>query len=101
MRDDAGEATKTDTGIVFGDTFSDTEVRSLIDDLAPENGRGRNLTRPLNETVTGGFVTEEYKYENVLIHVDGITRPAGAAGNRVITITWPKRQCSEVQALAR
>jgi hypothetical protein len=87
----------TDTGIVFGDTFSDTEVRSLMNDLVPENERGRNLTRALNETVAGDFMTEEYKYENVLIHVYGITRPAGAAGYRVITITWPKRPCSEVQ----
>jgi len=92
---------KTDTGIVFGDTFSDSEVQSLMDDLVPANGRGRNLTRALNETVTGGFMTEEYTYENVLIRVDGITRPTGAAGYRVITITWPKRPCGEVRAVAR
>jgi len=92
---------KTDTRIVFGDTFSETEVRSLMDDLVAENERGRNLTPALNGEVNGGFMTEEYTYENVLIHVDGITRPAGAAGNRVITITWRKRPCSEVQASAR
>jgi hypothetical protein len=58
----------TDTGIVFGDSFSDTEVRSLTNDLVPENERERNLTRALNETVAGDFMTEECKYENVLIH---------------------------------
>ncbi len=92
---------KTDTGVVFGDTFSDTEVRSLMDDLVPVNERGRNLTRALNVTVSGGFMTEEYKYENVNFQVDGITRPAGAAGYRVMTITWPKRPCGEVQMVAR
>jgi hypothetical protein len=92
---------KTDTGIVFGETFSDAEVRSLIDNLVPEHERGRNLTPVLNETVSGGFLTEEDTYENVHIRVDGITRPAGAAGKRVITITWPKRLCGEVQSVAR
>lgn len=88
----------TDTGIVFGDTFSDTEVRSVTDDLVPENDRGRNLTRVLNETIDGGFMTTEYTYENVLIRVYGITRPAGAAGYKVITITWPKRPCGTALA---
>ena len=92
---------KTDSGIVYEDTFSQTEIRSLVDDLVPENQRGRNLTRVLNGTFTGSFMTEEYKYENVVVHVDGLTRPAGAAGNRVITITWPKRSCGEAQPLGR
>ena len=91
---------KTDNGIVFGSTFSEQEVRSLMDDLVPENERGRNLTRALNGTVMGGFMTEDYTYENVLFHVDGITRPEGAAGNRVITVTWRKRPCSEPQPVA-
>jgi hypothetical protein len=92
---------KTNTGIVFGSTFSEQEVLSLMDELVPENERGRNLTPALNGTVTGGFMTEEYTYENVLFHVDGITRPEGAAGNRVITITWRKRPCSEAPSAAR
>src|SRR5215472_13030805 len=66
---------KTATGIVFGSTFSEKEVRSLMDDLVPENERGRNLTRPLNATIDGGFITTEYTYENVLVRVNGITRP--------------------------
>lgn len=92
---------KTDTRIVFGDTFSEAEVRSLMDDLVPENERGRNLTPVLNGEVSGGFISTEYTYENVLFRVDGITRPEGAAGDRVITITWRKRQCSEVPATTR
>ena len=88
---------KTDTAIVFGSTFSEQEVLSLLDDLVPEAGRGRNLTRALNGTIDGSFITTDYTYENVLIRVYGITRPAGAAGDRVISVTWPKRQCGEEQ----
>ena len=89
---------KTDARIVFTSTFSDAEVQSLLDDLVPENQRGRNLTPVLNGDITGGFINEEHTYENVLIREDGITRPAGAAGYRVITISWRKRRCSEVPA---
>jgi len=92
---------KTDAGIVFGDTFSEQEVQSLVDDLVPEGGRGRNLTKALNGTVDGSFMTTEYTYENVLVRVYGLTRPSGAAGDRVIIVTWPKRSCGEVQAAAR
>lgn len=83
----------TDRGIVLGGTFSEKETQSLVDDLVPEEGRGRNLTRPLNETVDGSFLTTEYTYENVLIRVYGLTRPTGATGNRVIIVSWPKRSC--------
>jgi hypothetical protein len=58
------------------------EVRQLVDELAPEAERGRNLTRHLNTTVDGGFITTEYTYENVVVHVYGITRPA-PAGDKV------------------
>lgn len=84
---------KTDTGMVFGVSFSEKEVKGLVDELAPEAERGRDLTKPLNTTVDGGFITTEYNYENVHVRVYGITRPA-PAGDRVITITWPKRTCS-------
>jgi hypothetical protein len=83
---------KTDIGVVFGVSFSDKEVKSLVDELVPEAERGRDLTKPLNTTVDGGFMTTEYNYENVHVRVYGITRPA-PAGDRVITITWPKRTC--------
>jgi len=90
----------TDTGIVFRDTFSDTEVRSLMDDLVPENERGRNLTRVLNGVVAGGSIVTQYTYENVRVDVYGTTRPA-PAGDKVIIITWPKRACGEERAAAR
>ena len=84
---------KTDAGMVFGVSFSEKEVKGLVDELVPETERGRNLTRALNSTVDGGFITTEYNYENVHVRVYGITRPA-PAGDRVITLTWPKRTCS-------
>lgn len=67
---------KTETGIFFAASFTEEEVRQLVDELAPEAERGRNLTRHLNTTVDGGFITTEYTYENVVVHVYGITRPA-------------------------
>jgi hypothetical protein len=73
---------KTETGIFFAASFSEEEVRQLVDELAPEAERGRNLTRHLNTTVDGGFITTEYTYENVVVHVYGITRPA-PAGDKV------------------
>jgi hypothetical protein len=90
---------KTDTGIVFGDLFSEKEVHVFVDELVPDAERGRNLTSPLNITVDGGFMTTEYKYENVLVRVYGTTRPE-PAGNSVITITWRKRTCIEPSHLA-
>lgn len=44
-------------------------MRGLLHDLVPEEGRGRNLTRALNENVDGNFLTTEYTYENVLVRV--------------------------------
>jgi hypothetical protein len=90
---------KTDGGIVFGVSFSEKEIQSLLDELVPENERGRNLTRPLNATIDGGFITTEYNYENVFVRVNGITRPA-PVGDRVITVTWRKRPCSAPQPVA-
>jgi hypothetical protein len=84
---------KIETGINFGDLLSKELVKELVDELVPEAERGKNLTEILNTSVDGGFITTEYTYENVLVRVYGITRPA-PAGDRVITITWPKRTCS-------
>jgi hypothetical protein len=42
-----------------------------------------------------------FTYENVLFRMYGSIRPEGAAGDKVIIITWPKRRCGEVQAAAR
>lgn len=84
---------KTDTGIVFAASFSEKEIRQFVDELAPEAERGRDLTKHLNTTVAGGSIITEYTYENVLVDVYGVTRPA-PGGDRVITITWRKRECS-------
>ncbi len=92
---------KTDSGIVFGVSFSEKEVRRLVDDLIPKEQRGKDLTRVLNENIDGDFITTEYTYENVLVRIYGIIRPAGAAGDRVIIITWPKRPCGNVQSETR
>jgi hypothetical protein len=84
----------TDAGMVFGVSFSKKEVKELVDELVPEAERGRDLTRPLNTTVDGGFITTEYTYENVLVRVYGITRPE-PGGDMIVTITWRKRACSQ------
>ena len=83
----------TETGIVFAAPFSEREVSQFIDELAPDVERGRDLTKTLNARVDGDFITTEHTYENVLVRVYGITRPA-PAGDRVIIIAWPKRTCS-------
>jgi hypothetical protein len=101
---------KTDNGIdLFTKFFAETEVRSLMDDLVPENERGRNLTPLLNGTVDGSLMTLEYTYEKVRVVVSGNARSHDAGygknpwdvGYRVIIITWPKRPCGEVQSAAR
>ncbi|MGO9862202.1 MAG: hypothetical protein ACLPLR_01215 [Terriglobales bacterium] len=91
---------RTETGIVFAAPFSEHEVRQFMDELVPEAERGRNLTKTLNTRVDGGFITTEYTYENVVVRMYGITRPA-PAGDRVIIITWPKRTCSETNRQPR
>jgi hypothetical protein len=87
---------KTDTGIVFGYSFSEKEVKGLVDELVPEVQRGKNLMEPLNETVAGGFIVTDYTYENILIRVYGITRPE-PAGNMVVVIAWRKRGCGDAK----
>ena len=87
---------KTDTSIVFAVSFSDEEVQQFVNELAPEAERGRNMTKHLNTTVAGGFMVTEYTCENLLVRVYGTTRPT-PAGDRVITIIWPKRKCSGAQ----
>jgi hypothetical protein len=88
---------KTDGGIVFQDSFSEKEVRDLMGELIPEDERGRNLTPRFNGTIEGNVWTNEYTYENVFVIVYGIRGPDEVAGGKVITITWPKRPCGEVQ----
>jgi hypothetical protein len=96
---------RTDASIPFDDSFSEEEVHSLMDDLVPEGLRGRDMTRRFNGSIEGLFVTTEYTYENVLVHVYGIRQvgagQVGEAGDKVIVITWPTRTCSGVQTVAR
>ena len=63
---------ETDSSIVLDDSFSNEEVHSLMDDLAPEGLRGRDLTRRFDGNIEGLSVTRVYTYENVLVHVYGI-----------------------------
>jgi hypothetical protein len=78
--------------VVFGSSFSEKEVKKLVDELAPETERGKNMTEFLNTTVDGGFLITEYNYENVLIRVYGVTRPEPVR-NTLIKIIWRKRSC--------
>jgi hypothetical protein len=90
---------RTDTSIVFDDSFSKEEVQSLMDDLVPEGVRGRSSTGRFNGSIEGLSVTTEYTYENVLVRVYG-TRGDGA-GDKVMVITWRTRTCNGVQTVAR
>jgi len=96
---------RTDTSIPFDDSFSNEEVHSLMDDLAPEGQRGRDLTGRFHGTIEGLSFTNEYTYENVLVHVYGTMQvgagQVGATGNKVIVITWRTRTCSAVKTAAR
>ena len=80
-------------------------MHSLIDDLVPEGLRGRDLTKRFNGSIEGLSVTTEYTYENVLVHVYGTRQveagQVGAAGDKVIVISWRTRTCSGVQTVAR
>ena len=96
---------RTDTSIPYDDSFSNEEVRSLMDDLAPEGQRGRDLTGRFQGTIEGLGYTTVYTYENVLVHVYGIRQlgagQVGTGGYKVIVITWRNRTCSGVQTVAR
>jgi len=76
-----------------------------MDDLAPEGQRGQNLTKRFSGTIEGLSFTNEYTYENVLVHVYGTMQvgagQVGATGNKVIVITWRSRTCSAVKTAAR
>ena len=96
---------RTDTSIPYDDSFSNEEVRSLMDDLAPEGQRGRDMTRRFDGSIDGLSYTTVYTYEHVLVHVYGTRQlgagQVGAAGYEVMVITWRTRTCSGVQAVAR
>ena len=96
---------RTDTSIPYDDSFSNEEVHSLMDDLAPEGQRGRDLTGRFQGTIEGLSYTTVYTYANVIVHVYGIRQlgegQVGAAGYKVIVITWRTRTCSGVQTVAR
>ncbi len=111
----------TESGIDLESYFSDEEVKALVDELAPEAERGKNLTELLNETIDGRVITTKYTYENVLILVYGVINPEDfvrqphpkterqkhpseslatsrqCAGYMLITITWRKRECAKGQ----
>ena len=91
---------RTDNDSVLDDSFSKEEVHSLVDDLVPEGQRGRDLTRRFSGSIEDLSVTTECTYENVLVRVYG-TRAVGAAGDKVIVITWRTRTGSGVQTVAR
>ena len=96
---------RTDTSVPYDDSFSNKEVQSLVDDLAPEGQRGRDLTGRFQGIIEGLGYTTVYTYETVLVHVYGTRQlgagHAGAAGNKVIVITWRTRTCGEVKTAAR
>lgn len=82
--------------IIFGSSFSQTDVKEIVNELAPAAERGRNLNGPLNTTIDGGFVETDYSYEHVLVREFGVTRPV-ARPAVVITITWRGRTCAPAQ----
>jgi len=53
----------SDPGVVLGASFLEQEVRSLVDDLVPEDLRGRDLTRRFSGTIEGLSFTGQYTYE--------------------------------------
>jgi hypothetical protein len=85
---------KTESGVNFGSSFTNTEVRQIVDELVSQRERGNDVTEPLNSFVDGGFSTTQYKYGNIIVTVHGITRPQPE--DMVITITWTKRTCNAV-----
>ena len=87
----------TDSGIVLGASFSEQEVRSLVDDLVPEDLRGRDLTTRFNGTIEGLSFTGKFTYEHLIVRMYGIRsfNAADAPGYRAIIITWPKRACGD------
>lgn len=90
---------ETDSRVILGASFSLEELRTLVDDLVPEDLRGPNLTKGrFNGSIEGISFTTEYTYENVLVRAYGIR---GAAGYQVIIITWPKRPCGEARTAVR
>ena len=87
---------KKDGGIDFGSSFSEKELKELVNELVPEKERGEDQTEFLNSTIDGGFVTTEYSYENIVVTVRGITRPRPE--DMVVVITWRKRTCGQGEA---
>lgn len=80
--------------IVFGLSFSNKEVKEIVDQLAPRTARGQDLTPLLNTTVNGGFIETDYSYENILVRAVGVTRPEPMPAI-VITISWRNRTCAQ------
>jgi len=87
----------TDNGIILALTFSDQEVKDVIDELVPEPQRGRDLKdsyweKWLRTTLSGSTTDTEFSYENISVHAYGTVQPE-ISGNMIIVIKWLKRVC--------
>jgi hypothetical protein len=101
-------------------SFTDAEVRELLDELVPAPERGAKINEPLNESIVGHSIWVVDTYENIHVEIDGFLdyndfedsrskarspghqKPAAkkcaqSANNQklVIMISWRKRQCSD------
>lgn len=55
---------RTDTNTPYDDSFSNEEVHSLVDDLAPETQRGRDLPGRFHGTIEGLSHTGSFHSES-------------------------------------
>lgn len=90
---------ETESGFKTADTFTDSEVTALVDELVPQSERGKAVTNgPLqddrpNAYGAGGIMVMNTPYEYVIVQEIGVTKPKPGR-LLVATITWRKRACS-------
>jgi len=89
----------TEEKIVLVSALSEDETIPLIEEVVPENERGKRVKTPLGllSEVAGSSITTTHTYEKITIDFVGSTRNDGShdmvVGYMVAIVKWRNRRC--------
>jgi hypothetical protein len=88
----------TEEKVVLVSTLSEDEIIPVVEEIVPENERGKALKTPLGtlSAVAGGSITTSHTYDNITIDFVGSTRNSDhgmVVGYMVAVVKWRNRSC--------
>jgi hypothetical protein len=70
---------------------SETGIKELLDDLAPESQRGKLINH--SELAAGCCIGFTDEYTNVTVNLNEQAQPSGGISYSVLSIRWKQRKC--------